>query len=308
MFKKFKKMCVHDGTFHMDDVMAVALLKLLGFVGEILRTRNPEDWKNEDTLAIDVSREYDGVRFFDHHQDESPVREEYYSLAGFGVETPYSASGLVWKHFGRKTARDYGIKTPNGVDKFFRTIDEELIMPIDFTDNGIDLPESVNDDPMLYRMISSINEDDPTSKNQDNRFNIAVDHLNGLLNFYFKKLASRINSEDEIKNLFSEAARSGSRFVRIQPNHTGWKTVLQNSDELWESTSAVKAVLGTRGEDYILIMMPKTRESWTDMRFRLNQSLKEEFPEFVFIHKNGFMGVLSNIDRIEEILSMLEEM
>lgn len=302
----FSKVCVHDGKFHVDDVLAVSLLKLFGFEGEVVRTRDPKEWETPDTLAVDVSGAYDGIRFFDHHQDGSPSRDEYYSLEG-APETPYCAAGLLWKHIGRQMAQRYGVE--DGIDKFFKAIDEEIIMPVDFYDNGVDIPVPCGpDDPLLYRMISSINDDDPMSKDQDRRFEIAVHHLTDLLSFYFERLANQLMAESEIKIAFDEAVARGSRYVRISPNHQGWKSVLQSSDDLWEKTSNIRCVIGARGEEFAIIMMPKTRESWTDMRFRLPQSLKEEFSEFTFIHKNGFMGVLKNLDRIDEIIGKLEKM
>ena len=307
-FFNFTKVCVHDGKFHVDDVISISLLKLFGFEGEIVRTRDPKNWEDPDTLAVDVSGVYDGIKFFDHHQDGSPMRDEYYSLEG-APETPFCAAGLLWKHIGRHMAQKYGVEG-GGIDKFFEVIDEEIIMPTDYYDNGIDIPESFgqSDDPLLYRMISSINDDDPVSKDQDRRFEIAVHHLTGLLSFYFERLANQLKAESEIKIAFEEAVARGSIYVRIRPNHQGWKSVLQSSDDLWEKTSNIRCVVGNRGDEFAIIMMPLTRTSWTDMRFRLPQSLKEEFPEFTFIHKNGFMGVLKNLDRIEEIIRKLEKM
>ena len=66
----------HDGAFHADDVFAAALLKL-GF-GEdniiFIRTRSQEAFESADIL-FDVGRLYDGIRYFDHHQEASNLYE-----------------------------------------------------------------------------------------------------------------------------------------------------------------------------------------------------------------------------------------
>ena len=78
IFKNIRKVCVHNGTFHMDELISLVLCFFLGLREdvEIVRTRNPKEWESDDTLVLDLGRTYDGVRFFDHHQDGSPVREK----------------------------------------------------------------------------------------------------------------------------------------------------------------------------------------------------------------------------------------
>lgn len=59
-----EKIAVHNGPFHADDVLCVALLRSLGFRGEVVRTRDPEVLK--DMIGIDVSGSATGDQF-DHH-------------------------------------------------------------------------------------------------------------------------------------------------------------------------------------------------------------------------------------------------
>lgn len=70
-----KKVIVHDGIFHADDVMSVALIK--EFVRKSIpveRTRNisAEDINNPDVWVVDVGGVYDyKSNNYDHHQDKS---------------------------------------------------------------------------------------------------------------------------------------------------------------------------------------------------------------------------------------------
>jgi len=66
------KIITHDGIFHADDAMAVALL--LEFVKDVrvLRTREvtKEDKNNPNIWIVDVGGEYDpALHNFDHHHD-----------------------------------------------------------------------------------------------------------------------------------------------------------------------------------------------------------------------------------------------
>lgn len=69
-----KKIITHDGLFHADEVMAIALI--YETIGEIPveRTRNisAEDKDDVDVWIIDVGGEYiPSEGLFDHHQDET---------------------------------------------------------------------------------------------------------------------------------------------------------------------------------------------------------------------------------------------
>lgn len=59
-----ERIAVHDGPFHADDVCSVALLRTLGWHGDVVRTRDPEVLK--DVVGLDVAGSLTGGQF-DHH-------------------------------------------------------------------------------------------------------------------------------------------------------------------------------------------------------------------------------------------------
>ena len=80
-----KRMAVHDGTFHADDVFGVALMQSIYNDLEIIRTRDEELLKTCDIIS-DV-----GNGKYDHHQVDKIRREN-------GI--PYCGFGLLWRDFG----------------------------------------------------------------------------------------------------------------------------------------------------------------------------------------------------------------
>jgi uncharacterized UPF0160 family protein len=88
-----KKVATHDGSFHSDDVFAIAALQLLLGENEVEVVRVPKDSPSiEADYVVDVGGVYDHERRrYDHHQPGAPVREN-------GI--PYAAFGLVWRHYG----------------------------------------------------------------------------------------------------------------------------------------------------------------------------------------------------------------
>ena len=118
----------HDGTFHADDVFALAALLLLQPTAAVVRTRDEKIIVAAD-FVVDVGGIYDEAQNrFDHHQPDG---------AGVRPNTiPYAAFGLVWKRYGTTLAL--------GADGAAR-VDAVLVTPIDANDNGIDLCASTNE-------------------------------------------------------------------------------------------------------------------------------------------------------------------
>uniref|UniRef100_G3VSV9 MYG1 exonuclease n=1 Tax=Sarcophilus harrisii TaxID=9305 RepID=G3VSV9_SARHA len=93
----------HNGTFHCDEALACALLRLLPEYreAEILRTRDPALLATCD-VVVDVGGEYDPQRHrYDHHQRS--FTESMSSLRpGKPWQTKLSSAGLVYLHFGQR--------------------------------------------------------------------------------------------------------------------------------------------------------------------------------------------------------------
>jgi uncharacterized UPF0160 family protein len=116
------KIITHNGSYHADDVFAVAtLLLMLGEKGtSIVRTRD-ELLIEKGDYVVDVGGVYDPERNrFDHHQ-----------IGGAGIRSnsiPYASFGLVWKKYGESIS---------GSQEVANAIEERLVMPIDANDSGI---------------------------------------------------------------------------------------------------------------------------------------------------------------------------
>ncbi|MFA6552357.1 MAG: MYG1 family protein [Candidatus Paceibacterota bacterium] len=113
------KIVTHSGTFHPDDVFAVATLELALGEAEIVRTRDSKKISEGDFI-IDVGGQNDGEKNFDHHQEGGAGERPN------GV--PYASFGLVWKKFGAKLCAEN--------EKVAEKIDKTLVEPLDLSDNG----------------------------------------------------------------------------------------------------------------------------------------------------------------------------
>src|SRR5262245_29811405 len=130
--KKKVKLVTHNGSFHADDVFAAATLELMleknGETYEITRTRDEEIIKSGD-YVFDVGSEYDEAKNrFDHHQPGGAGKHAN------GAE--YSSFGLVWKKFSESLCKSA---------EEAKIIEAKLVSPVDASDNGMDLVQSIHE-------------------------------------------------------------------------------------------------------------------------------------------------------------------
>ena len=118
----------HSGGFHADEVLSTVILTRLYPEARVLRTRAREKiTPAADRVIYDVGGTYDPEsRIFDHHQRESPLRED---------ETPYSSFGLIWKHFGMDYLKSFAIPDAD-LEKIHGSFDRGFVLPVDQVDNG----------------------------------------------------------------------------------------------------------------------------------------------------------------------------
>jgi len=111
------KIGTHNGAFHADDVLAVAMLRHL-HPADVVRTRDPKILATCD-VVVDVGGEYDPTtRRYDHHQKGRAGARPSGIL--------YSAAGLVGLHELR----------PVLGDAVYAELDRQLIAAVCATDNG----------------------------------------------------------------------------------------------------------------------------------------------------------------------------
>lgn len=94
--KNIKKIIVHSGQFHLDDIICVALCRLMNPDCEIERNNKPDLTKTGPETGIvvaDVGMVHDPEKWlFDHHQDKYTPDDD--------PKTVRAACGRVWDYFG----------------------------------------------------------------------------------------------------------------------------------------------------------------------------------------------------------------
>ncbi len=210
------RVVTHSGTFHADEILAVAALQLYfgSEPSELIRSRDPQIIATGD-YVVDVGAVYDpATNRFDHHQHGGAgVREN-------GI--PYSAFGLVWKHYGEAIT---------GSSVVARAIDEQIGHPVDMGDNGLDYYGLVRPDtqPLIFQYIVAMFR--PTWKggaSHDDRFLELVAFMRRFL-----ELCIQVERDKEEGAKFVEEAyqRAVDKRVIILDGAYPWHDVLAGHPE-----------------------------------------------------------------------------
>lgn len=252
----------HGGKFHADDVFSTALLKLIN--PDIKTKRGFEVPENFGGLVYDI-----GGGKYDHHQENSEVREN-------GV--PYAAFGLLWREFG---AGMISKGCPQeAAEKEAERFDEKFIQPIDLDDN-------TGCGNQLSGVIGAFNPCWDSLKSADECFEEAVNFAITILKNKFES----IFSIQRAKELVEKALADLKDNIVILPKFAPWKMVLVPSD-------AEFVVYPSQRGGYSAQVIPKdldTKESKCDFPEEWAGKPENELPQISgvetlkFCHKGRFI-------------------
>jgi uncharacterized UPF0160 family protein len=203
----------HDGSFHADEVFAIAALALLGDPVEVVRTRDRDALAQAD-LRVDVGFRYDpSTGDFDHHQ------RDFDSARDNGVR--YASFGLVWREFGAQVCE--------GEQDVADAVEETLVQSVDANDTGQQLTRVLIDDvhPLTVNgIIGGFNarwDEALTAEEERARFDQAVALAQGIIAREIASAASGRRAQRIVRDAITAAP--DPRVVEL-PINTPWKQVL----------------------------------------------------------------------------------
>ncbi len=203
----------HDGSFHADEVFAIAALGLLGDPVEVVRTRDRDVLARAD-LRVDVGfRDDASMGDYDHHQ------RDFDAARANGVR--YASFGLVWREFGAQACA--------GDQEVADAIDETLVQAVDANDTGQQLTQSLIDGvrPMtVHAIVGGFNarwDETLTPEQERERFDAAVALAQGIIAREVASAASGRRSQRIVREAIAGA--TDPRVVEL-PINAPWKQVL----------------------------------------------------------------------------------
>lgn len=202
----------HNGSFHADEVFAIAAMKLLPEPVEVLRTRDREALAEAD-IRIDVGFNHDpSSGDFDHHQrDFDLVREN-----GIG----YASFGLIWLEYGTRICGDAEVA---------EAVEKTLVQPVDANDTGQQISQSLVEGvhPMnVNAVIGGFNtrwDEDLSEEQERARFDAALELAGGIIEREIGSATSGLKAARVVREAIVGA--EDPRIIELSEN-VPWKQVV----------------------------------------------------------------------------------
>lgn len=207
------RVATHDGSFHADEVFALAALTLLGETVDVERTRDRDEMAACD-LRVDVGFSHDpAAGDFDHHQrDFSLTREN-----GVG----YASFGLIW--------REYGSRVCAGDEELAAQLDQTLVQGVDANDTGQHVFTSSIDGVRqltVNGVVGALNarwDEDLSPEKERSRFEEAVALAAPIIERELASAASGLRAARQVREAI--AAAQDPRLIELSQN-VPWKSVV----------------------------------------------------------------------------------
>ena len=204
----------HNGIFHADEVVAIAILNLLynGYKDiHVIRSRDLKLLRNKCNILVDI-----GGGNFDHHQKGGNGQREN------GIK--YASSGLVWREFGKQLIHklDSSVGSED-IDRIWNITDNMLIQEVDMEDNG----QGLNVHPFNYitNFLPKWNEE---NKDYDKNFEECLAITSSILENEIRKTISDILSE---KYMNEKLENLSGNILEIPGQTFPWLSLVTNANE-----------------------------------------------------------------------------
>lgn len=288
------KIVTHWQTFHIDELFAIAFLKMyVDNKVQITRTRDESILsaaKNDpDTWVLDVGGEYNPeMKNFDHHQSTFGLKWE--------DGTPFSTCGLVWNYLKQNKYLNQHMN-----NETMKEIEERIIMKVDKQDNGIE----------FWKEAFFIGIFNRKTDNEEQNFKQFLKALNATEDFYknlFGIIRQNMKSEKEVIKVVEKSKQYDDIIVMDSNDEATF-------NKLNEHTDKVLAVIPYRGKDTFKIQsisfignsysmkcpMPKEWNGLSGEELEKVSGVKG----MVFSHKSGFMCVFNGTK--EEAIKLAQQ-
>jgi len=271
-FNEIKTVAVHDGVFHADDILCVALINVIAKknvdVVEVIRTRN-QDLIEKADIACDV-----GLGEFDHHQDEKEFYENGIMLAACGKVARALAADPEIASFGQEELEMLLVKALYAIQSF---------------DNGQD---GVPIYPNPFSFVSTFNVLNSSGGVYGPRQNAAFDDCLRMAEIVLVNILGQIKEEISDRNIVAEGiANKQNRIAVFTAYCKGWQNMLVDYNDSHIDDEIVVVLFPGRGTQWNIQVVPKTKDPFNHEAWASVPEMVKDIPGFVFRHTGAFMAV-----------------
>jgi uncharacterized UPF0160 family protein len=242
------QVATHDGSFHADDVFAVAALRMLHPGLEVVRSRDREVIAGCD-FRVDIGlRDDPETGDFDHHQ-----------RGGAGERAngiPYASFGLVW--------RRHGSQLCGGDERAAADVDARLVQGIDAIDVGFTLtkplvesvrPADVSD---VVDLFNPAWDEDASDADRLVRFERAAEFATGILERSIAAALAGARARGLVEQAI--AAAPDPRVIELERSLPWHQAVVEGAPE------ALYVIYPKKADDWRLHAVPQRLGDFTNRK------------------------------------------
>ena len=247
----------HNGIFHCDDILAIAMLYLLmQRISKnlcVIRSRDIEFLKENTDLLVDI-----GGGKYDHHQKGGNGEREN------GAK--YASAGLIWKQFGSLIVESF-LDSPlsqEEIDTIANSIDEEIIQKVDMEDNGQD----VDYHPFQY-ITSFLPSWTEENKDYDKKFEECVNNVSVTLSNIIRNFIATYLAQKELNPMITNKETHFDNILVLTCQTVPWQDILVDYNEKNSDSPIDFVVFPHPSGDYALQCVPPSKKKKNDQRIPL---------------------------------------
>jgi uncharacterized UPF0160 family protein len=208
------KIVTHSGSFHQDELFAIATILFIYPDAEVVRTRDDEVIAKAD-IAVDVGGiNSEEKERYDHHQEGGAGKRQN------GI--PYASFGLVWKRYGSLICKSSRVAD---------LVDKKMVQPIDGADCGYMLYKPTHREVSPYLFDNVLNALTPTwrdSESIDVTFKELIPFAQLVLKKEIEKAQYFFEDIEAVKKTYKEA--SDKQIIVLEHSYP-WKSIISNHKE-----------------------------------------------------------------------------
>lgn len=288
----------HDGKFHTDELVAIALI--LQCFGDkcamnIIRTRDAEVLASCD-IVLDVGYKNHG-KYFDHHGRDF---DETHPDTKFKLAT----TGIVWYDIKDILLDKLSLgNQPTDVREMaLELIHKRIILPTDADDNGQFGARATGPQPMtLPEIVNSFNVSVTDNQYADQAFAECLSLIRIILDHKFLSVVRQATEQRRILSAMLNASPQDMQDGIFVLKEAGpWISVVLNN---WEDTLPFKLCITPGNDDHSwrIQTFPGSRYDRRSMRcgapvwmrgYQKNVNPLVENIDVIFVNKDGFIGAV----------------
>ncbi|BHF73323.1 hypothetical protein SprV_0401640400 [Sparganum proliferum] len=304
----------HNGTFHCDEVLAIAMLKQLPEYkdADIIRTREMEKLGICD-IVVDVGGLFDASSHrYDHHQPSFNLTiKDFHPHLQPVVKL--SSAGLIYAHFGKRVISEIAgqLYSDADLETLFKQMYKIFISEVDAIDNGV--PISDGPTARVGRLNPAWNKTEDESQCFSKAFTMVTEELVGNV----RRLAHVwLPAKATVKNCFNSrfSVHPSGLIMRLAPAGCPWMEHffdLEKEQSVGEDVTPEKEHLPFIKRTVFLLKDSTKRFSVTTIPVTVDQPFSNRvlLPESwagkcgqeldkvvgisgcIFVHSNRFLGI-----------------